>query len=185
MIVAIAMVLAVGVEVRIVTGVLLSILLFLWRTSRPHMAVVGQVPGTEHFRNIERHKVVQSETVLTMRVDESLYFANTRYLEDRVYDLVAARPALTDVVLMCPAVNFIDGSALESLESILERLKDAGVRLHLSEVKGPVMDHLERSDFLDHLTGEVFLTQHEALATLDPQTTRMADAGVRPALRRA
>lgn len=185
MVVTIAMVLAVGVEVGIVTGVLLSVLLFLWRTSRPHMAVVGQVPGTEHFRNIERHKVVLSETVLTVRVDESLYFANTRYLEDRVYDLVAARSALTDVVLMCPAVNFIDGSALESLESILERLKDAGVRLHLSEVKGPVMDHLERSDFLDHLTGEVFLTQHEALATLDPQTTRMADAGVRPTLRQA
>jgi SulP family sulfate permease len=174
----IVVVLAVGVEAGVLAGVVLSLILFLWRTSRPHMAVVGQVPGTEHFRNIERHKVVESDTVFTVRVDESLYFANARYLEDRIYDYVAARPHLKHVVLMCPAVNLIDASALESLEAIADRLKMAGVAFHLSEVKGPVMDRLKRSDFFDHLTGQVFLSQYEAFRALDPEAAQRARIGV-------
>jgi SulP family sulfate permease len=125
--------------------------------------------------------VITSERVLTVRVDESLYFANTRYLEDRIYDLVAARPQLKHVVLMCPAVNFIDASALESLEAIVLRLKAAGVSFHLSEVKGPVMDRLQRSSFLNHLTGEVFLSQYHAMARLDPATTCRAAQAALPA----
>ncbi len=172
----ILVVLGVGVEAGVVAGVALSVALYLWRTSRPHTAVVGQVPGTEHFRNVDRHDVVTSETVLTLRVDESLYFANARYLEDTVYDLVARHPKLQHVVLMCPAVNLIDASALESLEAINARLRDAGVTFHLSEVKGPVMDRLKRSDFLDELTGQVFLSQHQAMEALDPDTIRRAAA---------
>ena len=169
----IAVVLGVGVEAGESSPAwLLSVALFLWRTTRPHMAVVGLVPGTEHFRNIERHAVVESETVLTIRVDESLYFANSRYLERQILSTVADRPKISDVVLMCPAVNFIDASALESLEAIAERLKSAGVRLHLSEVKGPVTDRLKRSDFLDHLTGRIFLSQYEAMRSLDPESIR-------------
>lgn len=155
-----------GVEIGVVMGVLLSLLLHLYRTSRPHMAVVGQVPGTEHFRNVDRHQVITSPDILSLRVDESLYFANTRYLEDRIAELVADRPALKHVVLMCSAVNAIDASALESLEEINHRLYAAGITMHLSEVKGPVMDRLKRSHFLDDLTGMVFLSQYEAIAEL-------------------
>lgn len=173
----IATVLLVGVEAGIVAGVAVSLVLYLWRTSRPHMAIVGQVPGSEHFRNIERFDVVTSPHVLSVRVDQSLYFANARFLEDRIYDLVASRPEVRDVVLMCPAVNLIDASALESLEAIVDRLKAAGVTFHLSEVKGPVMDRLKRSDFFAHLTGQVFLSQHQAMTVLDEETTAQADRG--------
>lgn len=152
-----------GVEVGISLGVGASILIFLYRSSRPHAAIVGQVPGTEHYRNVKRHKVDTVPGVLSIRVDESLYFANARYLEDLVTAQVMANPGLTDVVLMCSAVNAIDMSALESLETIQHRLADMGVRLHLSEVKGPVMDKLDRSHFLAHLSGEVYLSQHEAV----------------------
>jgi SulP family sulfate permease len=162
----ILLVLFVGVEAGIVAGVALSLLLFLWRTSTPHMAVVGQVPGTEHFRNVDRHAVITDPAILSLRVDESLYFANARYLEDRIYAEVAARPALRHVILMCPAVNLIDASALESLEAIADRLRAAGVGFHLSEVKGPVMDALKRSDFFDHFKGRVFLSQFEAIQAL-------------------
>lgn len=168
MAVTILLVLMVGVEAGIVAGVAVSLLLFLYRTSRPHMAIVGRVPGTEHFRNIDRHQVIESESVLTLRVDESLYFANARFLEDRIYDLVARKPAVRHVVLLCSAVNMIDASALESLEAIDARLKAAGVKFHLSEVKGPVMDRLARSHFLEHLTGQVFLSQQAAMRALDP-----------------
>lgn len=167
MLATIALTLGLGVEVGIASGVLLSLVLFLYRTSRPHTAVVGLVPGTEHFRNVARHKVYTSPNVVTLRVDESLYFANARFLEDRVAALVADSPEVRDVILMCPAVNEIDGSALESLETINNRLKDAGVRLHLSEVKGPVMDRLGKSHFLDQLTGKVFLSQYQAFRALD------------------
>lgn len=156
-----------GVEIGVVMGVLLSLLMHLYRTSRPHMAVVGQVPGTEHFRNVDRHQVITSPEILSLRVDESLYFANSRYLEDRIAELVAERSELRHVVLMCSAVNAIDASALESLEEINHRLHDAGITLHLSEVKGPVMDRLKRSNFLDDLTGRVFLSQYEAIAELN------------------
>ena len=168
MAVTILLVFTEGVETGVVAGVTVSIALFLWRTSRPHMAIVGQVPGTEHFRNILRHRVATCPRVLSVRVDESLYFANARYLEDRIYDMVATRPQIEHVVLMCSAVNMIDASALESLEAISDRLKSAGVTFHLSEVKGPVMDALQRSDFFTHLTGQVFLSQHAAMQALEP-----------------
>ena len=162
----ILLVLLVGVEVGIVTGVSLSLLLYLWRTSQPHVAIVGQVPGTEHFRNVDRHEVITSPELLSIRIDESLYFANARFLEDRILAEVALRPQLKNVVLMCSAINLIDSSALESLEAIAERLNSAGVGFHLSEVKGPVMDGLQCSDFFHHFKGRVFLTQNEAFAAL-------------------
>ena len=158
--------LGVGVEAGVTAGVGLSIVLFLARSTRPHMAVVGRVPGTEHFRNVLRHTVETDPSILSVRVDESLYFANARWLEDRLYDMAVADKRVRHVVLMCSAVNDVDASALESLEALADRLRDAGVTFHLSEVKGPVMDKLKRSDFLDHLSGRVFLSQHEAIAAL-------------------
>ncbi len=162
-------VLLLGVEAGILLGVGLSLLLFLWRTSQPHIAVVGQLPGSEHFRNVERFAVVESPKVLSVRVDESLYFPNARYLEDRIAELAGQHPQIEHLVLMCPGVNLIDASALESLEAISARLHAAGIQLHFSEIKGPVMDRLRASDFLDHFGGQVFISQFEALAALDPR----------------
>lgn len=159
-----------SVEAGIVAGVALSIGLFLYRTSRPHSAVVGRVPGTEHFRNVLRHEVELCPKVTFLRVDESLYFANARFLEERVMDLVAGEPELQHLVLVCPAVNLIDASALESLEAINERLGNAGVTLHLSEVKGPVMDRLKKSELLVNLSGEIFLSTYEAWQRLIGQS---------------
>src|SRR5690606_10654638 len=97
---------------------------------------------------------------------ESLWFANARFLEDHILDRVTGDPAVRHVVLLCSAVNEIDLSALESLEAINARLRDMGIALHLSEVKGPVMDRLQRSHFLADLTGEVFLSQYQAVEKL-------------------
>lgn len=171
-----------GVEIGISLGVGTSILVFLYRSSQPHAAIVGQVPGTEHFRNVRRHQVETVPGVLSIRIDESLYFANARYLEDLLTNQVAANPGLTDVVLMCSAVNIIDMSALESLEAIAHRLKDLGVRLHLSEVKGPVMDRLNRTEFMAHLSGGVHLSQHQAIRAIvagrmEAQAETSPDAG--------
>lgn len=166
-----------GVELGVSTGVALSLFLHLYNTSRPHFAIVGQVPGSEHFRNVERHNVITSEQVLTVRVDESLYFANARFLENVVSEHVAQKPKLEHVVLMCPAVNHIDASGLESIEAINQHLSDGGIKLHLSEVKGPVMDRLKRTDFLRHLTGKVYLHQYQAMRDLDTHTAHQGISG--------
>ena len=166
------MTLAQGVEVGLVVGVAVSLALFLYRTSRPHMAEVGLVPGTEHFRNVLRHPVTTSPRLVSLRMDESLYFANARALEDRINDAVSDHPQAQHLVLQCSAINDIDASALESLEAIDRRLRDAGIAFHLSEVKGPVMDRLQATDFLQHLSGQVFLTHFQAVQTLAPEITR-------------
>lgn len=158
--------LTMGVETGVACGVLASLMLHLYKTSKPHMAVVGEVPGTEHYRNVNRHKVITHSNILSLRIDESLYFANASYIEDRVYELLEDMPLVEHVILMCTAVNEIDLSALEALESINARLSDQGLKLHLSEVKGPVMDALQRSHFLQQLSGQVFLSQHQAVQQL-------------------
>ncbi len=158
--------LGLGVEVGVASGVAISILLHLYKTSRPHVAEVGLVPGTQHFRNIHRHEVETDPSVVTLRVDESLYFVNARFLEDLIQKRVTDGCAVRHVVLMFSAVNEVDYSALESLEAINQRLKDMEVGLHLSEVKGPVMDRLKRSHFLEELNGRVFLSQYDAWNSL-------------------
>ena len=157
-----------GVEIGIISGVGISLLMYLYRTSRPHIARVGQVPGTQHFRNVNRHLVITSEKVISLRIDESLYFPNARFLEDTIYGYVGREPEINDVILVFSAINYLDASALESLESINRRLADAKVNLHFSEVKGPVMDQLQRTNFLAELSGQVFLSQFEAFKTLEP-----------------
>ena len=154
--------LVLGVEIGVASGVAISVLLHLYKTSRPHVAEVGLVPGTQHFRNIHRHEVITNPSLLTLRVDESLYFVNARFLEDLVQKRVTEGCSVQHVVLMFSAVNEVDFSALESLEAINARLKDMGVGLHFSEVKGPVMDRLKRSHLIDQLNGEVFLSQFDA-----------------------
>ena len=158
--------LVVGVEAGLIAGVAASVVLLLYRTSRPHIAVVGQVPGTEHYRNVLRHKVIVQSAILGLRIDESLYFTNARFLEVTISSHLADRSGLRHVVLQCSAINDIDASALESLETINQRLKTSGVQLHLSEVKGPVLDRLQRSHFLGQLSGRVFLTHHQAVMAL-------------------
>ena len=165
--------LLVGVEQGLVTGVAVSLALYLWRASRPHIATVGLVPGTEHFRNVLRHDVQVSPRLLCLRVDASMFFANARGIEDRVNAEVATRPELKHVLLQCSAVNDIDASAMESLEAIAQRLNDAGIALHLSEIKGPVMDKLHRTEFLQHLSGQVFLTNYQAIQALTPEVIKV------------
>lgn len=162
-----SMVLIAGVEVGLLSGILLSIGLLLQRSSHPHMAIVGRVGESEHFRNIQRFDVKTNPCCLGVRVDENLYFTNTRYIEDNIMDMVAEQPQLQHLVLICSAINFIDASALETLEMLKDNLQESGVTLHLADVKGPVMDQLKQTSFLDQIApGNVYLSTHEAMKDL-------------------
>ncbi len=162
-----ASVLGVGVEPGIGLGVLVSILLFLWRASRPHIAIVGQVPGTEHYRNVLRHEVITDPQILAVRVDESLFFANAAYLQEYLLQQVAERPKVEQVLLIASAINYIDGSALEVLIQLVERLRQAGVGFAMAEVKGPVMDRLKTIHFVEKIGADhIFLSTHQAMQAL-------------------
>ena len=151
-----------GVEEGLACGVAISIFLHLYHTSVPHIAEVGLVEGTEHFRNVLRYRVKTVPRIISLRLDESLYFASAEYLEERILKVAVRAEPVAHIILQCCAVNEVDYSALEILESINQRLSEHGITLHLSEVKGPVMDVLEKSGFLNHLTGGVFLSHFEA-----------------------
>ena len=167
MLVTFITVLAVDVETGIISGVILSIALYLHRSSQPHIAIVGQVGGTEHYRNIDRHQVKTDEHILALRVDENLYFANTNYLEDTIMQLVADNKEINHVVLICSSISVIDSSALESLDNILYGLNKANITLQLAEIKGPVMDKLSKTEFLKKI-GEknIYLSTHQAIESL-------------------
>lgn len=168
----IALTLLLGVEAGVAAGVFLSVGLHLYKTSRPHVAEVGCVPGTQHFRNVNRHQVETSPDILNLRVDESLYFVNASFLEDMLAEAVTRDHPPKHVVLMCSAINTIDFSALETLKAINDRLGNAGITLHLSEVKGPVMDRLCKTNFLQELSGKTFLSQYEAWEQLKRETAK-------------
>jgi SulP family sulfate permease len=164
-------VLLLGIEVGLTAGVVLSLLLYIWRASRPHLAVLGRLPGTEHFRNVKRYQNLESwPHLLLLRVDEHLSFANSAYLEQVLMEHVARAPALKHLVLVCSGINGIDFSALEMLMKLASSLKDAHVTMHLAEVKGPVMDKLRDTGLLGLLQpGRVFLSTHEAVEALAPR----------------
>jgi sulfate permease, SulP family len=155
-----------GVEQALGLGVIAAAGLLLQRTARPHWAEVGRLPGTEVFRNIKRFAVETLPHVLSVRVDESLLFTNSRWLSDTLGAMPLQRPALRHVVLMMSGVNDIDFTGLEGLMHLSRDLKVHGVLLHLSELKGPVSDRLAVAGLDQWLSGQVFRTQNDAYTQL-------------------
>jgi sulfate permease, SulP family len=161
--------LTLGVIAGLIAGIGISLMMYLYRTSRPHIAVIGQIPGTQSFRNIGRYEdVVTSPRIVSMRIDESIYFPNARLLESQVNELVFSNPGIQHFILNCSAVNAIDASGLESLKSINQRLKEGGIAFHLSEVKGPVMDSLKKTKFYVDMKDQIHFTHYDAVYSIDP-----------------
>ena len=159
-------VLVLGVESGILVGIGISFVLLIRNSSKPHIAEVGRWQGSENFRNVLRHDVETSSSVLAVRIDESFYFVNTRYIETFVLNCVTEDDKLRHVILICTATNFIDTSGLEMLELLSESLEELGVTLHLAEVKGPVMDKLKETEFYAEMKGQVFFTTNIAMREL-------------------
>ena len=151
-------------------GVALSLASLLFRASAPHIAVIGRIPHTEHFRNVERHGVQTLAHVLFLRIDESMFFGNLDAIDARITHELQCHPQTRHVVLVMSAVNRIDTTAMEFLCEFNRDLHQHGMQLHLAEVKGPVQDRLMRSPLWTSLTGQVFLSMNgafEALAVAD------------------
>lgn len=163
-----ACVLVAGLDVGLFAGLVLSLLVYIGKASRPHIAELGRMPGTEHFRNVKRYDHLETwPDLLLLRVDEHLSFANTAWLEETLMNRVAGSARLGHLVLVCSGINGIDTSGLETLTRLAHSFREAGITLHLAEVKGPVMDRLKRSDLLTVMApGRVFISAHEAVNAL-------------------
>ena len=172
-------VLAAGVEMGIGLGIVLSLTGILWQASRPHIAIIGRVPGTEQFRNVKRVEVETLPHVLAMRVDESLFFGNVPAVETELQRALLAQPTTTDVLLVMSSVSAIDMTALERLVELNHTLAARGMRLHLADLKGPVRDRLRRSTLLETLSGREFRFAHEAFDALRVIAPAAAGHGVR------
>ena len=154
-------------ESGILAGMTLSLILYLKRTSEPHIAEIGRLGNSEHFRNVHRHPVTTSPQVAMIRVDENLYFANSQFLQETIRQTLQQRPDIAHVVLVGSAINHVDFAGMETLQLLLHDLRERGIQLHLAEFKGPVMDQLQRSELLQELApGRIFFTASAALREL-------------------
>lgn len=160
-------VLALGIEEGLALGILLTVVSFLRKTSRPHIAVVGRIANTEHYRNVNRHQVETWPNLLLLRVDENITFANAGYIEDFIRRQLAGRQEIQHIVLIFTSVSYIDSTALEALENLNHTLQASNVVMHLAEVKGPVMDKLTQTELLEQLKpGKVFFRTDDAVKEL-------------------
>jgi SulP family sulfate permease len=159
-------VLVLGLQMGIALGIGLSLATLLYRASTPHIAVVGRIVNTEHFRNLERHGVETLPGALFLRIDESLFFGNLNAIESRLMGEIAKLPSVRDVVLIMSAVNRVDLTALEALTEIQLSLRARGIELHLAEVKGPVQDRMLKTPLWTNLLGRVHLSANAAFEHL-------------------
>lgn len=160
----------IDISTGLMIGIVSTFILMLWRISRPHMAVIGLVEGTQHFRNVQRRHVLTSPEIMSMRIDENLTFLNANALKGFLINQVSQHPQLRHVVINCSSVSSIDFSALEMLEDINSELDKLDIRLHFSEIKGPVMDRLQHSKLLKQLSGQIYLTHYQAIQDLSRNT---------------
>ncbi|GGH32175.1 sodium-independent anion transporter [Acinetobacter courvalinii] len=158
----------IDISTGLIIGIILTFVLLLWKISRPHIAVIGLIEGTQHFRNVSRYDVITTPTVVAFRVDENLTFLNAHVLKGHVITEVSQNAELQHVVINCSSISNIDLSALEMLEDLNRELAQLNIQLHLSEVKSFVMDRLVKSELTTQLTGQIFLSHYQAIQTLSP-----------------
>ncbi|MEY3289383.1 MAG: hypothetical protein RLZZ419_1625 [Pseudomonadota bacterium] len=160
-------VLVLGIEEGISLGIILTVVSYLRKTSQPHIAVVGRIPETVHYRNIKRHNVETWQHLLLLRIDENITFSNVNFIENFIATELKRQAAIKHIILIFTSVSDIDTTALEALEAINHVLQVSGITLHLSEAKGPVLDKLEKTDFLSQLKpGKVFFHTEDAIKEL-------------------
>ena len=160
-----------GVEEGILLGVALSLAVLVWRSSHPHMAIVGRVPGTEHFRNIDRHQVDTLPGLIALRIDESLYFANAQIIEEKVEALIQSHTDTRTVLMILSAVNQLDSTALAMLTDMQKGLAARNITLQFAEIKGPVLDRLRSTPLGEKMHDQIFLSTHEAFVAHTLQTS--------------
>ncbi|MFZ2554014.1 STAS domain-containing protein, partial [Psychrobacter urativorans] len=155
-----------GLNTGLVIGLMVSFASLILQSSQPHVAVVGQLAGTGHFRNINRHDVITYHNLVMLRVDESLFFGNSESVHRHVIQATKKYPEAKEIILIMAAVNHIDLTAQEMLITLNQELAAQNKRLHFSFIKGPVMDIIEHTPLISELSGQVYLSNMDAVTAL-------------------
>ncbi|MBO1531510.1 sulfate permease [Psychrobacter sp. F1192] len=156
-----------GLNTGLVIGLMVSFASLILQSSQPHVAVVGQLGGSGHFRNINRHDVVTFTNLLILRIDESLFFGNSESVHRRILQATKDYPNAKEIILIMAAVNHIDLTAQEMLSTLNQELAEQDKRLHFSFIKGPVMDIIGHTPLINELSGQVYLSTIEAVRDLE------------------
>jgi SulP family sulfate permease len=159
----------ISVESGLLMGVLLSIGFFVRRSSRPHIVIVGRIGSSHDFRSTKRLQVETFDPIAAIRIDENLYFANANQIENRLNKIISQKKGTRHLLMVFSSISFIDTTGLEMLMRVCQTLETLNIKLHLSEVKGPVMDQLENSDFLNTLSGTLYFSTDQAMRELQKE----------------
>lgn len=154
----------VGVMEGITAGVIISLVLLIYRTTVPHFAVLGRLPETKDYRNIERFNEIEIlEDVLVLRHDAQLYFANVNhFIESVKREVYKKGDCLKLLVLHCGSISSIDATALHEVEILILDLNNQGVEVAFSGMIGPVRDFLHKSGFIDEVGRDKFFVDVES-----------------------
>ncbi|TXD96422.1 SulP family inorganic anion transporter [Psychrobacter frigidicola] len=159
-------VLVFGLNTGLIIGLMVSFASLIWQSSQPHVAIVGQLADSGHFRNINRHDVITYHNLLIIRIDESLFFGNSEAVHRRVLQATQQYPEAHEIILIMAAVNHIDLTAQEMLSTLNKELAIKNKHLHFSFIKGPVMDIIGETPLMNELTGQVYLSTIDAVDAL-------------------
>ena len=168
--------LSLGIEQGIGVGVILSLVMVIYRSTRPHYATLGRIPGTSFFRNTGRFEQLEErDDMLIFRFDADLYFANTNFFKDKLEEEARAKgDGLKYIIISAESISHVDSSALHALEEILREYREQGVHVVFAGVKGPLRDALNRAHLMDYFGQDNFyLTVQEAVEQLGAQTTEV------------
>jgi len=169
-------VLALGVEVGLLFGVVLSIAFFLRASSNPVITQIGRLGDSEQFRSAKRYPVTLHPAVLALRVDENIFFANASQIEERIIGRALRRRGITDVLLACGSVNRIDSTGLAMLQRMSQTLAEVDIRFNLSEIKGPLIRELLATGFADNISGSIYFNNDEAMRALTESNDSSGEA---------
>ncbi len=140
----------VGIKEGIFTGILLSIGMLVYKSVKPHIAILGQVPNTHFYRNRKRFKdVIIDDEILIIRFDAQLHFANTAYFKDKLQEFARYKgDKLKLVIIDGESLNNLDSSAVFALEEILDYFNSKHIDVAFTGLKGPVRDTINKSDLI-------------------------------------
>lgn len=167
-----------GVEQGILTGIIASIVVLLYNLSYPHMAELGVVPNTMHYRNVNRFKDLEvDDELLIVRLDAQLFFANTVFFQKKLKEMAKKKNRLKAIVLNAEGINGMDSSAAHMLCDMVENYRQNGVQFYLANVKGPIRDRLKRSDLVNFIGKEYFyLSVNEAVDKIKGKTCSSSES---------
>ena len=180
--------LVLGIELGILVAVVASMLVVFARMSKPHSAVIGRIPETTSYRNVERFPEATTEPgIRIIRIDAALSFVNAQHVKRLLLDEAARIDTAPDVLILdCSGINDIDATGVETLDEVITEFDHATTTLVLADVKGPVRDVLRRAGLWERLEGRVHATPHQAVETLQgarpaPESLRCAGLDERTA----